>query len=118
MLLFPIACLVIFNLGIGLILSALYVFFRDINYLYNVFTMLLMYVSAIFYQITIVPAKYRMLFYLNPVYCYIEYFRKIVLNGKIPTFQFHLLCAGYAIAAFAIGCWIYKKYNHKFLYYV
>ena len=118
MLLFPIVCLVLFNLGIGLILSALYVFFRDINYLYNVFTMLLMYVSAIFYQITIVPAKYRMLFYLNPVYCYIEYFRKIVLNGKIPTVQFHLLCAGYAIAAFAIGCWIYKKYNHKFLYYV
>ena len=118
MLLFPIACLIIFNLGVGLILSALYVFFRDINYLYNIFTMLLMYMSAIFYQITIVPAKYRMLFYLNPIYCYIEYFRKIVLNGKIPTLGFHGLCAFYAIAFFFIGCWIYKKYNHKFLYYV
>lgn len=118
MLLFPIACLIIFNLGMGLILSALYVFFRDINYLYNIFTMLLMYVSAIFYQITIVPANYRMFFYLNPVYCYIEYFRKIVLNDIIPTFQFHLLCAGYAITAFVVGYCIYKKYNHRFLYYV
>ena len=118
MLLFPIACLIIFNLGVGLILSALYVFFRDINYLYNIFTMLLMYMSAIFYQITIVPAKYRMLFYLNPVYCYIEYFRKIVLYGKIPTPEFHFLCAFHAIVFFLIGCWIYKKYNHKFLYYI
>lgn len=118
MILFPIACLIVFNLGVGLILSALCVFFRDINYLYNIFTMLLMYVSAIFYQITIVPAKYRMLFYLNPVYCYIEYFRKIVLNNKIPTLEFHCLCAFYAIVFFLIGCWIYKKYNHKFLYYV
>lgn len=118
MLLFPIICLIIFNLGAGLILSALCVFFRDINYLYNIFTMLLMYMSAIFYQITIVPAEFRMLFYLNPLYCYIEYFRTIVLNETIPTPALHLLCAFYAVAVFLIGCWIYKKYNHKFLYYV
>ena len=118
MLLFPIACLIVLNLGVGLILSALYVFFRDINYLYHIFTMLLMYVSAIFYQITIVPAKFRMFFYLNPVYCYIEYFRKIVLSNKIPTLEFHCLCAFYAIFFFLIGCWLYKKYNHKFLYYI
>lgn len=118
MLLFPIACLITFNLGVGLILSALYVFFRDINYLYNILTMLLMYLSAIFYQITIVPEKYRICFYFNPVYCYIEYFREIVLNSTIPSLEFHGLCAFYAIAFFLIGCWMYKKYNHKFLYYV
>ncbi len=118
MLLFPIICLIIFNLGAGLILSALCVFFRDINYLYNIFTMLLMYMSAIFYQITIVPEKYRMLFYLNPIYCNIEYFRIIVLDGSVPTLGLHFLCAFYAMVFFITGCWIYKKYNHKFLYYV
>ena len=118
MLLYPICCLIVLNLGVGLILSALNVFFRDMSYLYNIFTLLLMYLSAIFYQITIVPEKFRMFFYFNPVYCYIEYFRKIVLNGVIPTLAFHGLCAFYAIAFFLIGCWIYKKYNHKFLYYV
>ncbi len=99
-------------------LSALFVFFRDISYLYNIFTMLLMYLSAIFYQITIVPAKFRMFFYLNPIYCYIEYFRKIVLESKIPTLEFHLLCAFYAFFFLFIGGWMYKKYNRKFLYYV
>lgn len=118
MLLFPIGCLVVFNIGVGLIISALFVFFRDMTYLYNIFTMLLMYMSAIFYQITIVPEKYRMLFYLNPVYCYIEYFRKIVLEATIPSLEYHGLCAFYAVIFIAIGGWMYKKYNRKFLYYL
>ena len=118
MLLYPVCCLIVFNIGVGLVLSALFVFFRDMTYLYNIFTMLLMYMSAIFYQITIVPAKYRLLFYLNPVYCYIEYFRKIVLESKIPSAEYHLLCALYAFLFIFIGGWMYKKYNRKFLYYL
>ena len=117
-LLYPVVFLVLFNLGVGLILSALFVFFRDISYLYNVFTLLLMYMSAIFYRINIVPAKYRIVFYCNPVYCYIEYFRTVILTGKIPPLNLHLLCAGYGIVFFIAGYWIYKKYNHKFLFYV
>ena len=51
LLLYPIACLALFNIGVGLVLSALFVFFRDVQYLWSVFTMLLMYMSAIFYTI-------------------------------------------------------------------
>lgn len=118
LLLYPACCLILFNIGAGLVLSALFVFYRDINYLYNIFTLLLMYSSAIFYQITIVPAKFRMFFYLNPVYCYIEYFRKIVLESKVPSIEYHLLCAFYALFFIAIGSWMYKKFNRKFLYYM
>ncbi len=114
-LLYPIICFVIFSLGLGMILSALFVFFRDIKYLYDVFTMLIMYCSAIFYT---VPKRFLFYFMLNPVYTYIRYFRIIVLNGKIPSFEHHLLCAFYAFLFLGIGCWIYKKYNHKFLYYI
>lgn len=118
LLLYPISCLVIFNLGVGLILSALYVFFRDIQYLYGIFTMLLMYMSAIFYSIETFPQIGRNLFLLNPVYVYIRYFRKIVLEQTIPTIWFHMIAIGYAVIVFGIGCWIYKKKNHSFLYYV
>ena len=115
---YPILCLVIFNLGVGLILSALYVFFRDIQYLYSTFTMLLMYMSAIFYSIDTFPQIGKNLFLLNPIYVYIRYFRKIVLEQTIPTIWFHLIAIGYALIVFAIGSWIYKKKNHSFLYYV
>lgn len=117
-LLYPILCLVLFNVGIGLVLSALFVFFRDIGYLYDVFTMLLMYMSAIFYTVDEFPVLMQRVFLLNPIYCYIKYFRVVVLEGNIPSLGFHLLCAFYALAAVAVGAIIYKKNNHKFLYYV
>ena len=117
-LIYPIICMVIFNLGIGLILSALFVFFRDMSYLYDIFTMLLMYLSAIFYTVDIMPEKYQTMFLLNPVYVYIKYFRTVVLDGQVPSFELHLLGAFYAVMAILVGAWIYKKYNYKFLYYV
>lgn len=118
MLFIPIICFVGFNIGVGLILSAWNVFYRDIAYLYSVLTMLVMYGSAIFYDISIVPEKYRCIFYFNPVWIYINYFRSIVIYDSIPSIEYHLLCLGYACLFIVIGSWIYKKYNHKFLYYI
>lgn len=115
---YPVICLLIFNIGVGLILSALYVFFRDINYLYDVFTMLLMYMSAIFYMVDTFSPAVQKLFLCNPVYCYIKYVRVVVLEGTIPSLEFHLLCAFYAILVMLVGGLIYKKCNHKFLYYI
>lgn len=117
-LIYPIFCLTLFNLGIGLILSALYVFFRDTKYLYDVFTLLLMYCSAIFYQVSSYPMNIQRIFLINPVYCAIKYFRVVVIDGNIPSLGFHLLLLFYAFAALAIGGLIYKKNNQKFLYYV
>lgn len=117
-LLYPIICLMIFNIGIGFILSALFVFFRDIQYLYDVFTMLLMYMSAIFYSVENIAPAYQKLFLLNPLYVYILYFRTTVIGGAVPDLQLHLLAALYAIGALCIGMWFYKKFNKSFLYYV
>lgn len=118
LLVYPVLCLVIFNIGVGLVLSALFVFFRDIQYLWSVFTMLLMYMSAIFYTIDGYSYTAQCMFLLNPVYLYIRYFRKIVLDGTIPTVWFHLLAGAFALAAFSAGALMYKKNNTKFLYYV
>lgn len=120
LLIFPILCLVIFNIGVGLILSTLYMFFRDLQYLWNIFTMLLMYLSAIFYKVDAMGLSetIQKLFLINPIYVFIKYFRIIVINNEIPSPQFHLLALGYAVLAFLVGALIYKKTNHKFIYYV
>jgi ABC-2 type transport system permease protein len=115
---YPVLCLVLFNIGTGLVLSALYVFYRDMGYLYDIFTLLLMYCSAIFYNVDVLPARYQGYFMLNPVYTYIKYFRMVVLQGELPSLEHHALCAFYALMALALGAWVYKKYNHEFLYYV
>jgi len=118
LLVYPIMCMMVFNIGMGLILSALYVFFRDVKYLYDVCTQLLMYTCAIFYTVDSFSPMIQKIFLINPVYCAIKYVRLIILHSSIPSLQFHLLLGFYALAALVIGGWIYKKKNHEFLYYV
>ena len=117
-LLYPILCLIIINLGIGLILSALYIFFRDIQYLYGLLIQVIMYGSAIFYSIDILPPSIQAVFYCNPIFVVITYFRSIVIDGMIPDIWLHGILALYASVLFGLGCYIYKKYNYRFLYYV
>ena len=105
-------------MGVGLILSALYVFFRDLDYLWGVFLQLLMYGSAIFYTIDRMPAKAQLVFALNPIYRHIAYFREVVLSNSVPSLETHLTLAGFATVAFVIGAWMYRHYNTRFLYYV
>lgn len=114
----PIVALIIFNVGVGLILSALFVFFRDIQYLWGVFLTLLNYLSAIFYTTDGFSPLVQKLFHVNPIFVFIKYFRTVVLYAEIPSFEMHILTVGYALAAFGIGALIYKKCNHKFLYYI
>ena len=118
LLLYPITCLVLLNMGIGLILSALYVFFRDMQYLWSVFTQLLMYASAIFYSVDNFRPEIQRIFLANPVYLIIKYFRVITIDGAVLSWPYHLLMAAEALIVLALGCWMYKKYNHQFLYYV
>ena len=118
MLIYPIVFLVIFNIGIGLILSALYVFFKDMKYLWSIVTMCIQYFSAIFYQIDSFSPQMQKLFYINPVYLFIRYFRKIVLEASVPQPAFHLLMAAEAVLAFTLGVLVYKKYNLKFMFYI
>lgn len=117
-LIYPIGCLILFNIGLGMVLSALFVFFRDTQYLYDIFTQLLMYLSAIFYTVDHYEAAAQKLFYLNPLYVFITYFRNIVIDGMVPSAEVHLLALLYGAVVFGLGCWMYKKYNTRFLYYV
>ena len=118
MLLYPIVCMIVFNIGAGLVLSALFVFFRDIQYLWSIFTQALMYMSAIFYTIDGYSQTTQNLFLLNPIYLFIRYFREIVIEASIPSIWFQLLMLADAALVFGAGCLIYKKQNTRFLYYV
>ena len=118
LLLYPVVLLLVFNVGMGLILSAFYVFFRDVQYLYDIFTLLLMYLSAIFYTVDVFPYWAQRLFLLNPVYAYIHYFRLVVLESVVPSINVHLICLGYAIGAVLVGSIIYKVNNYRLVYYM
>ena len=118
LLIYPILTLTLFNIGAGLILSALFVFFRDIHYLWQIFTRLLYFGSAIMYSIDRFPPEKQVIFHLSPVYMHIAYFREITLAGTVPGLHHHLFLLGTAAAVFTVGAIIYHKCNNRFLYHL
>ena len=118
LLLYPIICILLVNVGVGLILSALHIFFRDVAHIWPIFSMLLMYASAIFYDVSAFPEGVQKLLFVNPVYQNIWYFRQIVLHAQVPSFGYHMIMLGTAALLMSIGLFIYHKYNWRFLYYV
>lgn len=117
LLLYPILCLLVFNIGLGLYLAVMMMRFRDIQYLWGVILRLLMYLSAVFYSTDSYPIPSRYLFLLNPVYCFIRYFRQVVLDGETPSALFHLLILFYTLTAVALGCVQYQRYKKTYLNY-
>ncbi len=117
LMIYPILCLIIFNIGMSYVLSALFVFFRDIQYLYQIFTMLLSYLSAIFYEVKAFPENLHFLFYINPLYQYISYMRELVIQSSVPSFTHHIVCLAFSFGMLGIGLLVHKKTEQKFVYY-
>lgn len=114
----PFVFIFIFSIGISLILSSLAVFFRDMIHLYGVFTTMLMYLTAIYYPIEIIPEKIRGIIALNPIYQFIRIFRSLVLEGEIPSLENFSFCAGIALVSLLAGIYIFKKRENEFILYV
>ena len=116
LLLFPIICISLFNIGVGFILNTCYVFFRDVSYIYDLLLIIINYLSATFYNIGSFSSSVQKLFLLNPIYCYIRYFRIIVIENNIPGIELHALCLFYAVIYLSIGILVYRKNKNKFIY--
>ena len=109
----PIALLFILIFGAGLILAVCNTYFSDIGYLYNVFTLILMYASALFYPMEIVPAQVQIIFTLNPVYSAISCFRECVMYGVPPTASTLYYLAAFAFTVFGVGILLFNIYDKK-----
>ena len=107
----PIIYLVIFSMGVGMFLSALAVFFRDITYIYGIFLTLLMFLTPIIYPVEILPARVYHAIHLNPLFHFVGYFRYLTLDGTVPGLWANIVCAGFAMAALCLG--LYAKISQQ-----
>lgn len=111
-------CMFLFTVGVGLFLSCVSVFLRDVFYIYGIVIMIWNYVTPVFYDISIIPAKIQMLFKINPLYQFLNSARQIVLYGKCPSAIGLISITCYAILALLIGGIVFKKNQDKFVYYI
>lgn len=117
LLLLPIsmACTILFCIGVSFILSAGMVFFRDVQFLWNVVSMLWMYATPIFYPTSIIPDQFMTLYKMNPLYQFITFSRTIILQGVSPEPKAYLFCILCAVVPFALGALLFKKTQDKFV---
>ena len=113
---FPLICVILFSIGMGLILSSLMVFFRDTQFLYGVVIVLWMYLTPLFYPENIMPQRFQWIMECNPLYHFIRYARNIILDASLPTFRAHVICLAFAVGTLLIGIGIFKKTQDKFIF--
>lgn len=116
---FPLLTIFIFVLGLGLILATLDVFFRDMEYLWNVVIMLIMYLSAIFYngEETIIKNAYGFLVKYNPLYAIIANFRNSIFGKPMEMFYFRY-SLGFSVIVLVIGIIMFYRKQDKFVLYI
>lgn len=114
----PLFMLLLFSAGVGMVLSALSVYFRDITHLYGVLTMAWMYLTPIFYPIESIPAEVVPIITANPMYHYITFFRQIVLYGTVPSINMWITCAVWSIIAMILGLVVFRKLQRNFILYI
>ncbi|MCC5636210.1 ABC transporter permease [Nostoc sp. CHAB 5844] len=113
-LLLPLLAMVLGCIGISLLVSALFVFFRDLPYFYELVVFILWLSSPIFYPVVIVPATIKAFLVLNPLLPVIESIRQISLSGAVP--EIHLivqsLLSGIIFLTLGITCfrWLQSSF--------
>jgi len=112
---FSLICLLVFCLGMALLLSSLMVFFRDVQFLWNVVSILWMYATPIFYPETIIPPQFVTLYKMNPLYHVIRFTRLILLEGISPEPRAYLFCLIAAVIPFLLGAAVFRKTQDRFV---
>lgn len=108
----PLILILILCLGMGLILATMAVFFRDMEYLWSVILMLIMYTAAIFYDPSTVQAQW--IFNFNPIYHIIVNFRNSIYGSPLDINAL-MISAGYSFASLIIGIVLFYKKQDKFI---
>lgn len=110
--------LLIFTMGMGFLLSSLMVFFRDVEFLWGVFSTMWMYATPIIYSKDFLPGIVQKLEILNPMYHYITFMRTIIIDRAFPDAAQFLWCLLWAVAMFAVGMLVFHKTEDKFIFYI
>ncbi len=116
-LLLPFVLLMLFLLsyGVGLILATMMVFFRDTQFLWGIFSMLLMYLTPVFYPESIIPDRFITVYKLNPLYHVLRFIRSILIDGVSLEPKAYLYCMLLCLIPFAIGVIVFRRNQDKFV---
>ncbi len=114
----PLLLVLILTFGCGMILATLGVFFRDLEYLWNVALMLVMYTCAIFYYPErLLKSGFGWILKINPLYCIISLFRDAVFGQPLEMTTL-VYATVFSIGSVIIGLLMFHRQQDKFILHI
>ena len=104
----------ILALGITMIMSAVNVYFRDLEHILGNISMAWMFMTPIMYDISIVPERLMPIFMLNPMTPIVTAYRDILYAGSIPKLETLGLALGMGLLFLVIGFGVFGKLKRRF----
>jgi homopolymeric O-antigen transport system permease protein len=114
----PLLGLVLFALGCSFFLAMANVFFRDVAHILQVILSAWFYVSPIIYSLDFLPARYRLLFRLNPMLYLLNGFRLAIYYGLLPSLQSVAASLGCGALGLFLGYSIFRRHQDSLVFYV
>ena len=115
----PMALLLVFSTGVGLILSVICVYFRDVEYIWDVVSQLLFYMVPILYPLQNIKTPWiQIVIKINPLYSMIELFRQSVLYGQWLSWKLLTYAAVISFVTLFIGIWFFNKKSDDIIFHL
>ncbi|NJD54182.1 MAG: ABC transporter permease [Candidatus Methanoperedens sp.] len=113
---FPVLHILFFLIvyGIGLAMASLFVYYRDVNQIWDVLLQMGFFLSPIVYPLSLIPEKYMFYYMLNPITSLIEMYRNLLLSGILPGLMDIVLVLMFGIILFSLGSWLFRKLSPGF----
>jgi ABC-type polysaccharide/polyol phosphate export permease len=114
----PLLGLILFTAGCGFFCATANVFFRDVSHIIQVVLSAWFYFSPVIYSLDFVPARYHLLFHLNPMLYILNGFRLAIYYGKLPSLQSAAISVGCGVVALWVGYYFFRRNQDTFVFYV
>ncbi len=106
---------IVFTLGLVLMLSSLYVYYRDVQHLLDFLMLIWFYLTPVIYPLSMVPEKFRFIFYFNPVVPILSLYRDVLYHLRFPGIGSLLVASGLALLSLLIGWKVFLKLEKGFI---
>ena len=114
--LFPVIFLIYFwfAYGVSLCLGAFFVYYRDINQIWEVLVSMLFFLSPVVYPMVSISDKVMPFYLLNPLTAFIVIFRDLMIYGALPSAYNIIVAVFFTVAAFFFGRFIFQRLQRRF----
>jgi ABC-2 type transport system permease protein/lipopolysaccharide transport system permease protein len=112
----PVILVLLLLIGESCVIAVMAVYFRDLTFIVPVVMQTLFFLTPVIYPVTMLPVYLQKIIRFNPLYWYVELFRKPIYDGILPSWHLITACGALSVLSCIFGLWLLKKYDNKIVF--